>query len=134
MLEAPARKTYNIRNSPFQGVFAFLDPVAPGNAHGSAAPGAAEPLGVCAVLVMGEPPYRFTGLLLGAVRRGPEVRRIGSSGSHPIPWPPPRTCSRRVVHSTSKSEAREGQLTRKLLTSASRTDSHPIRPYYRQKA
>lgn len=85
MLEAPARKTYDILNSPFPGVFVFLGPAAPDCAHGSAAPGAALPLGDCAVLVMGEPPSRFTGPVLGAARRGPEVRRIGSSGSHPIP-------------------------------------------------
>ncbi|MFD8887518.1 hypothetical protein ACFV0H_34270 [Streptomyces erythrochromogenes] len=72
MLEAPARKTYDILNSPFQGDFVFLGPAVPGSAHGSAAPGAVKPLGVCAVLVMGEPPSRFAGLVLGAVRRGPE--------------------------------------------------------------
>lgn len=83
MLEAPARKTYDILNSPFQGAFAFLGPDTPGSAHGSSAPGAVDPLGACAVLVMGEPPSRFAGL--GAVRRGPEGRRIGSSGNHPIP-------------------------------------------------
>jgi hypothetical protein len=85
LLEAPARKNYDILNSPFQGVFVFPGPVAPGSTHGSAAPGTAEPLRGCAVLVMGEPPSRFTGRILGAVRRGPEVRRIGSSESHPIP-------------------------------------------------
>jgi hypothetical protein len=85
LLEAPARKVYDILNSPFQGAFASLGPIAPDGAHGSIAPGAAEPLRSCAVLLMGEPPSRFTGLILGAVHRGPEVRRIGSSESHPIP-------------------------------------------------
>ncbi|WP_221889584.1 hypothetical protein, partial [Streptomyces sp. WAC02707] len=82
MLEAPARKAYDILNSPFQGAFAFLGSIAPDGTHGSVAPGVEEPLGGCAVLVMGEPPSRFTGRFLGAVRRGPEVRRIGSSESH----------------------------------------------------
>ncbi|GGR82408.1 hypothetical protein GCM10010269_21940 [Streptomyces humidus] len=85
MLEAPARKTYDILNSPFPGDFVFLGPAAPGSAHGSAAPGMAKPPRVCAVLVMGEPPSRFAGPVLGAERRGPEVRRFGSSESHPIP-------------------------------------------------
>jgi len=85
LLEAPARKTYDILNSPFPGAFVFLGPAVPGRPHGSAAPGAAKPPQVCAVLVMGEPPSRFAGPVLGAVRRGPEVRRFGSSGSHPIP-------------------------------------------------
>ncbi|WP_405533807.1 hypothetical protein OG592_43820 (plasmid) [Streptomyces avidinii] len=71
MLEAPARKTYDILNSPFQGDFAFLGPAVPGSAHDSTDPGAVKPLGACAVLVMGEPPSRFAGLVLGAVHRGP---------------------------------------------------------------
>lgn len=84
MLEAPARKAYNILNSPFLGVFAFLGPDVLGSAHDSAAPGAVKPLGSRGVLVMGNrllgSPGRSTAQCAGA-----RVRRIGSSESHPIP-------------------------------------------------